>query len=148
MVVGAFAATVLFLGSGCGSSSGAQAADAGAAGASDKVSWCSAYAVINCVCQQCHQKPPLNGAPIPLLTYADTQAPFPNKTSDKEVWKEIQIDVASGSMPYTGDKTIMPPVQPLTDDQKNTLLTWLAQGAHDEGGQACPQTCDWSKTSP
>ena len=86
----------------------------------------------------------MNGAPIPLLTYTDTQAPFPDKSSDKKVWQEMQFDVASGAMPYTGDKALMPPVMPLTDDQKTTLLTWLQQGAHDEGGQDCPQTCDWS----
>ncbi len=133
--------------SSCGASSSTDAGVAGAAGAagsSDAVTWCAAYQVVNCVCQQCHQSPPLNGAPIPLLTYADTQAPFPDKTSDKKVWQEMQLDVSTGAMPYTGDKTIMPLVKPLTEDQKSTLLTWLAQGAHDEGGQDCPNTCDWS----
>jgi hypothetical protein len=69
-------------------------------------------------------------------------------TSEKRVWQEMQIVIADRSMPYTGDMTIMPPVQPLTDEQQNTLLTWLAEGAHDEGGQACPMTCDWSKGPP
>ena len=119
--------------------------DGGAAGSSDAVTWCAAYKVVNCVCQQCHQNPPLNGAPIPLLTYADTQAPFPDKTSDKKVWQEMQLDVANGSMPVTSIPSVMPPVKPLTDEQKNTLLTWLAQGATDEGGQDCSNTCDWGK---
>ncbi|MEO7034279.1 MAG: hypothetical protein ABI548_10320 [Polyangiaceae bacterium] len=133
--------------SGCGSSVEPSATDgdagAGASGA-DAVTWCAAYQIINCVCQQCHQDPPLHGAPIPLLTYADTQVPV-TEASTKKVWEEMQTVIRDYSMPYTGDKTIMPLVQPLNDEQYDTMLTWLNEGAHDKGGQDCPQTCDWSK---
>ncbi|MEO8902798.1 MAG: hypothetical protein ABI627_14840 [Polyangiaceae bacterium] len=111
------------------------------------MTWCEAYKIINCSCQQCHQNPPLNGAPIPLMTYADTQAPFPAPTSEEKVWQNMQSVVRLRFMPYTADATVMPPVKPLTEAQYDTLLAWLAQGAHAEGGRDCPQTCDWAKGS-
>jgi hypothetical protein len=112
------------------------------------VPWCAAYQIINCVCQQCHQNPPLHGAPIPLMTYADTQAPFPPTSKTNLVWQTMQGVVSTRFMPYQGDKTVMPVVLPLDDDDYDTLLSWLAQGATDLGGQDCPMTCDWSKGPP
>ena len=147
------------LNAGAPSASGGQPAESGAAGASEggaagepvpsgPVQWCDAYKVINCVCQQCHQNPPLNGAPIPLMTYEDTQAPYPFATSKKKVWQEMQQVVTSRFMPYTADPTILPTVKPLDDARQSTLLTWLMEGGHDEGGTDCPQTCDWSDGTP
>ena len=112
------------------------------------VTWCAAYQVINCVCQQCHRNPPLNGAPIPLVTYADTQAHFPLSVSKNRVWQTMQKVISTDFMPYMGDPTIKPKVLPLTPDQKQLMLDWLGQGAHDEGGQACDMTCDWDKGPP
>ncbi len=140
-------------------SGGGQTSESGAAGASEggaageppmsgPVPWCDAYKVINCVCQQCHQNPPVNGAPIPLMTYEDTQAPYPFATSTKKVWQEMQLVVGTGFMPYTADPMVMPPVKPLADEPKHTLLTWLMEGGRDEGGTDCPQTCDWSDGTP
>jgi hypothetical protein len=131
---------------GCGASK--SDGTSGGDGGPEPVTWCEAYKIINCVCQQCHQMPPLHGAPIPLMTYADTQAPFPNATSSGTVWQEMQSVIASRFMPFTGDKTVMPPVQQLSDDQQATMLAWLSQGATDLGGQSCPMTCDWSKGPP
>ena len=177
--MGAVAAAVLVLYSGCGDQSserrgGADVPDlsagsgmigalmagasgdaseaAGASGAagSELVSWCSAYAIINCVCQQCHQNPPLHNAPIPLLDYADTQAQF-GPSPDNRVWQTMQDELKNRFMPYTGSdpvNPVVPPVKPLSDEQRSTMLTWLAQGALDVGGQGCPMTCDWSKGAP
>jgi len=148
LLLASFAAACLPASWGCSSSTN-HTDDADAGGEmNDAVTWCAAYKIINCSCQQCHQSPPLNGAPIPLMTYADTQAPFPMPTSDERAWQVMQDEVRIRFMPYTGDPTVMPPVKPLTDDQQNTLLTWLEQGAHDEGGPNCPQSCDWPKASP
>jgi hypothetical protein len=139
------AAAALALGVGCSSKSdGASSGDGGP----EPVTWCEAYKIINCSCQQCHQNPPLHGAPIPLMTYADTQAPFPNAMSSGTVWQEMQSVVGTRFMPFTGDKTVMPPVQQLSDEQQATILGWLSQGATDLGGQSCPMTCDWSKGPP
>jgi len=107
------------------------------------VPWCDAYKVINCVCQQCHQDPTLNGAAMPLMTYEDTQAPYPTAGSSTLVWQKMQTAVSSGLMPETGNPSVVPAVKPLTSAQRTTLLDWLAQGAHDEGGRNCPMTCDW-----
>jgi hypothetical protein len=124
---------------------GASDAEAGTAGSGlSLVPWCAAYKVINCACQQCHQSPPVHHAPLSLMTYEDTQAQYTSSAAQKAVWQEMQVVLMDHSMPYMGDPTVMPPVQPLTDSQQSTLLTWLAQGAHDEGGQNCPMTCDWS----
>lgn len=143
-----------FGGGGVTSESGAAGlaeSEGGAAGtvvvAPGPVPWCDAYKVINCVCQQCHQDPTLNGAAMPLLTYENTQVGYPRPTSTP-VWKRMQTAVTSDFMPYQGDPTVMPPVKPLTAEQKNTLLTWLMEGAHDEGGLDCPATCDWSDGTP
>lgn len=111
------------------------------------VTWCAAYHVINCVCQQCHQNPPIHNAPVPLMTYDDTQAPL-SASSSTQVWTIMQSYVMSGYMPFRDDKTVMPPVQPLSAEDKNTLLSWFAQGATDLGGQDCAMTCDWSKGPP
>ncbi|HYQ29837.1 MAG TPA: hypothetical protein VER04_21560 [Polyangiaceae bacterium] len=155
-----FAAAVLALYTGCGdqgtepkgggelpdlnagSGSGAGAAGAGAGA---PVPWCDAYKIINCVCQQCHQNPTLNGAAMPLMTYEDTQAPFPLPTSSTFVWQKMQVAVGNRSMPETSNPSVSPAVKPLTEAQRTTLLDWLAQGAHDQGGRSCPMTCDWAK---
>lgn len=51
-------------------------------------------------------------------------------------------DVAKGFMPFVAlnepPNPIMPPVEPLTADEKATLLGWLKQGALPEGGTDCP----------
>ena len=80
----------------------------------------------------------LNGAAMPLMTYEDTQAPFPSATSSSLVWQRMQVAIRSGSMPETSNPAVVPAVKPLTDAQRSTLLEWLAQGAHDEGGQELP----------
>jgi hypothetical protein len=129
---------------GAGGDASDAAGDGGAA-ASDLVPWCAAYKIINCVCQQCHQDPPLNGAPLSLVTYEDTQGQYAGSAVKKTVWQEMQKVISSRFMPYTADPSVMPPVKPLTDEQQATMLTWLAQGALDTGGQACPMTCDWSQ---
>jgi hypothetical protein len=85
---------------------------------------------------------------MPLMTFEDTQAPFPFPTSTATVWQTMQSVISNRFMPYTGDSTVIPPVKPLTDVQRDTLLAWLAQGATAAGGTACPMTCDWSKGPP
>jgi len=130
---------------------GSGASDAGTAGAGaggaqgGLVPWCDAYKIVNCVCQQCHQNPTRNGAAMPLMTYEDTQAPFPQATSSTRVWQRMQVAVTTRTMPETTNPSVDPAVKPLSEAQRKTLLDWLAQGAHDEGGRNCSMTCDWSK---
>ncbi|MEI9950076.1 MAG: hypothetical protein WDO74_14170 [Pseudomonadota bacterium] len=123
--------------------SGASDAGAGGAGVGGLVPWCEAYKIVNCVCQQCHQNPTRYGAAMPLMTYEDTQLPFPSATSSTFVWQKMRTAVGSGFMPETSNPSVVPAVQPLTDAQRDTLLDWLDQGAHDLGGRTCPTGCNW-----
>ena len=156
VLVGTVCATLLAIVTGCGgqgsegspnanAGAGSATAGGGAAGASSSsVAWCDAYEIINCSCQQCHQNPPINGAPIPLVTYADTQVAFP-AASTSPVWQTMQRVIAARSMPFTGDPTVMPKVMPLSDAEQAKLLGWLAEGAKPTGGTACPEpSCVWA----
>jgi hypothetical protein len=96
--------------------------------------------VIRAKCQRCHQSPVQHGAPVPFMTYEDTQAPY--YTTDRK-WSDVMVDaVDRGIMPDVTQNdpptSLMPPVEPLTADEKTTLLDWLAQGAKPEGGTDCP----------
>jgi hypothetical protein len=109
-------------------------------GGGDSIPFCAALGVIRAKCQRCHRDPPQNGAPVPFLTYADTQAPYyvtDKKWSDTmlpAVTQDFMPDVALNDPPTS----LMPPVEPLTANEKTTLVTWLQQGAKPTGGTDCP----------
>jgi hypothetical protein len=115
----------------------------GAGGASElgaPVPFCDALKVIRDKCQRCHGNPLQNGAPAAFLTYEDTQKLYPN--SDM-TWADVMLPaVEKDIMPFVAlneaSKPIMPPVEPLTAEEKTTLVTWLKQGAEPEGGTDCP----------
>jgi hypothetical protein len=115
--------------------------DSGAGGDSGTlVPFCDALVVIRAKCQRCHQDPPQNGAPAPFLTYEDTQAQY---GSSGLKFSELMVDdVGKGFMPLVSlndpPTTLMPPVEPLTAQEKATLMAWLEQGAKPEGGTDCP----------
>jgi hypothetical protein len=128
---------------GCGNDSGARGDSEGTStggSASGGVPFCEALTVIRDKCQRCHQSPPEHGAPVPFMTYEDTQAHYyttDRKWSDAMVGavaRDIMPDVTQNEPPLS----LMPPVEPLTEDEKTTLLDWLAQGAKPEGGTDCP----------
>ena len=77
---------------------------------------------------------------MPFLTYEDTQAPY--YTTDRNWSDAIAGAVERGSMPDVAQNdpptSLMPPVEPLTENEKATLLDWLSQGAEPEGGTDCP----------
>jgi hypothetical protein len=112
----------------------------GGAANGDAVTFCEALSVIRSKCQRCHGDPLKNGAPVPFLTYEDTQATYSVKTGQK--WSDVMLSaVSSGEMPYVALNDspggVTPPVQPLTDAEKTTLLGWLEQGAKPVGGTDC-----------
>jgi hypothetical protein len=118
----------------------ADAAQEAEAEAAAPVAWCessadepSAYRVM-AVCRRCHQDPPLQFAPFPLLTWDDTQQPFgvSGRLRHERMFEVVRDDV----MPFRFS-TIEPPVEPLSPADKATLLNWLAQGAQPLGGRAC-----------
>ena len=106
---------------------------------SEPIKWCDALLVIQAKCQRCHQEPPKNGAPMHLLSYEDTQIQW---TMTKLLYQDMADVVGRDIMPFValnGPPTnLMPPVEPLTADEKATLLGWLNQGAKPEGGTDCP----------
>ena len=129
---------------GCASDSGPSGGSGGTAvgGApmGDGVTFCAALAVMRTKCQRCHQSPPQHGAPVPFLTYEDTQEPY--YTTDEKWADAIGRAVERGVMPDLAQNdppiSLMPPVESLTEHEKATLLDWLAQGALPGGGTNCP----------
>jgi hypothetical protein len=79
---------------------------------------CDANYVLKSVCQNCHSGPLLkNGAPFPLVVYADTQSVM----AGNPMWYYMAQFVRDGGMP-------LPPVQ-ITQLQRTALLAWLDMGA-------------------
>jgi hypothetical protein len=85
-------------------------------------------------CQRCHNDPQVNGAPFSLLTWPDTQNLYP-AVGGKPIWQKMHAAVTSKFMPLCAEScptNFDPPVEKLTDDERNTLLAWLE----------CPQPVD------
>jgi hypothetical protein len=98
------------------------------------VRFCQAEIVLRTVCQRCHQDPPLHAAPFSLVTYEDTQQPF--GAAGRRRWQRMKEVVESGFMPLR-TLALDPPVEPLTCEERSTLLGWLGQCAPPEGGTDC-----------
>jgi hypothetical protein len=117
----------------------------GEGGALPPIRFCQAEIVLRTVCQRCHADPPLNGAPFSLVTYEDTQEPF--GSLGRYRWQRMKEAVESGFMPLRG-LDLDPPIEPLTCEERSTLLGWLDQCALPEGGTECDDpsetllTCD------
>ena len=123
------AATLGLLG-GCGGGDD----DAGPPDDSAELSWCQAEAVLEAKCQRCHYATPgANGAGFPLMTYQDTQV----VAAGKPRWVSMQEVVDVNFMPPNFLPDVMPPVEPLSASEKQTLLGWLEQGALPTGGTDC-----------
>jgi hypothetical protein len=91
---------------------------------------CQVEKVLQERCQACHQRPPKFGAPMPLLTYSDTQAPaLGGQLSVRQVMK---TKLETGKMPPPST-----PSGPLSADEKSTLMSWLDAGAPGAGQAAC-----------
>lgn len=110
----------------------------GGGSSGDAVPFCAALQVVRDKCQRCHSDPPANGAPVPLLTYEDFQRPY----GAEKYWQAAAEAVERDVMPYLAlnepPTSLSPPVEPLTKDEKTTLLGWLERGAQPEGGTDCP----------
>ncbi len=63
---------------------------------------CDVFTVIHLNCNPCHQNPPKNGAPFPLLDYSDTQQLFePGKLIFQQMYDQTRPD-ACPRMPLGG----------------------------------------------
>ncbi len=129
----------LLLGIFSGSCSGPVETDPTSGGdldATTSVTWCEALTVIQAKCQRCHTEPPQNGAPFALLEHSDLHQAYPPNRTDREVWQAMEVAVEIDFMPYTA-LDLDPPVQPLTAEEKSTLLAYLGAGAPPTGGTDC-----------
>lgn len=119
---------------------GGEGTAAGGADSGVEVAFCDALEVVRAKCQRCHGDPLENSAPVPFLTYEDTQAQYYD--TDRKYADVMLSAVERDIMPYVslndGPTPIMPPVEPLTAGEKATLLGWLKQGALPAGGTDCP----------
>lgn len=99
------------------------------------VQFCEAFKVMK-VCRRCHEAVPNPvGAPFPLQTWEDTQQLY----FDQPIWQHMISAVEIDFMPLRTKpiELVDPPIQPLDPGCKNTLLTWLRQGAQPIGGTDC-----------
>jgi len=93
---------------------------------------CDVASVLAAKCQGCHAATPLFGAPMPLASYADTQAAAVSSPAMK-VWQLMSTRIHSATAP-------MPPngQPPLAGGELATLDAWLAAGAPAGAGSCGP----------
>jgi len=122
-------------------SDGAGGAGTEGGGPATAIAFCEAFQVIRAKCQRCHNDPTVNGAPVPFLSYEDTQAQY--YMTDLK-WSDVMVGMVENDfMPFVAlndsPDLVGGTVEPLTADEKATLLGWLKQGALPEGGTDCPE---------
>ena len=100
-------------------------------------SWCSVQAVFALKCQRCHASPASHGAPFALVSYDDTQV---LDRKGRTRFERITNVVEEQSMPPATNSKLEPPVEPLRDEERATLLSWCAQGATLTGNASCEPT--------
>lgn len=99
---------------------------------------CDVQAVLQAKCLRCHGDPLQNGAPFPLITLEQVHMPASSSANAARIYERMALAVESGFMPLM-DPSIMPPVEPLTEAEKTTLLGWLEDGAQGVmGPEVCP----------
>lgn len=84
---------------------------------------CAVDTVFADKCRRCHTTPTRHGAPFPLLTWQQATQRY----HGEPLTRVMGAVVRSGFMPYQVETN--PPVQPLTEAEKKTLLDWIEAGA-------------------
>lgn len=88
---------------------------------------CGPRRVLQKVCQQCHQKPPVNGAPFPLVTRSD----IVRVGRDGEIRQLMIEQLEVGRMPLAPTT--------IDYDSRELLLDWLHAGAPAEPRRSCEE---------
>lgn len=91
---------------------------------------CDVDAVLQTNCRKCHSSPPVFGAPMPLMTYADLQAAAPSD-STKKVYERVGVRIHDDASPMP-----QPPNARLGSADMATLDGWIAAGA-PAGTETC-----------
>jgi hypothetical protein len=120
------AAAILLFAVGCTAQAASEASSTSAALPSDLP--CDVRAVLEANCQRCHGAPPKYGAPMPLVTWSDTQAAAASDPS-KKVWQRIGARIHDATAPMPQGGTLSPA-------DMGTLDSWIAQGA-PQGSTTC-----------
>jgi hypothetical protein len=96
---------------------------------------CDVFAVIHTNCNPCHQNPTRNGAPFPLLNYADMQQPYAtdqNNNPQNLIYQQMYDQTRVGALPR------MPLGSHLSAKDDATLTAWLVACAPPAPlGQGC-----------
>jgi len=95
--------------------------------------WCTVQAIFAAKCQRCHGSPEANGAPFSLVSYDDTQV---LDRKGRARFERIAKVVEDQSMPPRSLK-LEPPVEPLSDEERATILSWCAHGATPAEDDSC-----------
>jgi hypothetical protein len=86
------------------------------------------------ICQNCHQMPPVRGAPFPFMTFEDTQGTYFGATRR---WQRM-AQVIEPDSPLQMPPPTATDVPQLTDQQRNTLRAWFRACTPPEPeGQGC-----------
>jgi hypothetical protein len=94
---------------------------------------CAIETILVAKCQRCHSDPPQNTAPFKLTTWQDTQ----RRHAGTPIHRLMRNAVEKDLMPFTFLK-LTPPVEPLTPDEKTTLLDWLEECGPPVEKTTCP----------
>ena len=98
---------------------------------------CAVDTVLAGHCRQCHSSPPQFGAPMPLVTDADLQAPAHSDAS-KPVYQLVETRIHDDALPMP-----QPPNARLDAADTATIDQWVAAGAPASStGAACSGTVD------
>jgi hypothetical protein len=91
--------------------------------------WCGVKQTLDTHCTVCHNEMMTAGAPMPLKTYADTQAVAVSDKS-KKVFQMIGMRVHDAMRP-------MPPQDKLTASELSGIDAWIAAGAPSAADPTC-----------
>jgi Copper type II ascorbate-dependent monooxygenase, C-terminal domain/Copper type II ascorbate-dependent monooxygenase, N-terminal domain len=91
---------------------------------------CEVARVVKDVCQTCHSNPPAAGAPMPLVSWEDTQRPSKSNPAEP-VWKRMKARLHDAAHP-------MPPITPLAPSDLAALDAWLDAGAPRSDASCAP----------
>lgn len=88
----------------------------------EELTYCDIQPIMEEKCVRCHTEPREHGEPFTLRTYEEVEAEL----------ERIERAVRQGFMPYTA-LDLEPPVQDLTEEEREMMLTWLESGAPSGG---------------
>lgn len=84
----------------------------------EELTYCDIQPIMEVKCVRCHTEPREHGEPFALRTYEEVEPQV----------ERMERAIRQGFMPYTA-LDLEPPVQDLTEDEREMMLTWLENGA-------------------